>query len=53
MDRKPKKTDDIPRPKEDVRIEKGEPTFNQALSSFLKTHTKKPEPKKNDDSGNK
>ena len=46
-----KKTEDIPRPKEDVRTE--EPSFNAALSSFLKKHTKKPEPKKNDDSGSK
>ena len=46
-----KKTDHIPRPKEDVRIDKGEPKFNAALSSFLKATTKKP--KKNDDKGNK
>jgi hypothetical protein len=50
MDKKQRK-DDIPRPKEDVKIEKGEPKFNAALSAFVKTHTKKP--KSNDDTGNK
>ena len=51
MDKKPKKEEHIPRPKEDVKIEKGEPKFNAALSAFVKTHTKKP--KSNDDTGNK
>lgn len=48
--KKPKKTDDIPRPKEDLKIDKTEPKFNAALSSFLKKHTKKPD---NDDTGTK
>ena len=51
MDKKSKKTPEIPRPEKDVKIDKGEPKFNAALSSFLKTHTKKP--KSNDDTGNK
>ena len=50
MDKK-KKTEHIPRPKEDVKIDKTEPKFNSALSAFVKTHTKKP--KSNDDTGNK
>ena len=50
MDKK-KKTEHIPRPKEDVKIDKSEPKFNQALSSFVKKTTKKP--KSNDDTGNK
>lgn len=50
MDKKPRK-DDIPRPKEDVKIDKSEPKFNSALSSFVKKHTKKP--KSNDDTGDK
>lgn len=48
---KKEKTEHIPRPKEDVKIDKTEPKFNQALSSFLKNNTKKP--KSNDDTGNK
>lgn len=50
MDKK-KKTEHIPRPKEDVKIDKEEPKFNEALSSFLKSTIKKP--KTNDDTGNK
>jgi hypothetical protein len=50
MDKK-KKTEHIPRPKEDVKIEKSEPKFNEALSSFVKKTTIKP--KSNDDTGNK
>jgi hypothetical protein len=50
MDKKPKRIDDIPRPKEDIKIDKTEPKFNSALSAFVKTHTKKP--KSNDDTGN-
>jgi len=50
MDKK-KKTEHIPRPKEDVKIDKTEPKFNEALSLFLKGTTKKP--KSNDDTGNK
>jgi hypothetical protein len=51
MDKKPKKEQEIPRPEKDVKIEKTDPKFNAALSSFLKKHTKKP--KSNDDTGNK
>lgn len=46
-----KKEEHIPRPKEDVKIDKSEPKFNEALSSFVKKTTKKPE--SNDNSGNK
>lgn len=51
MDKKPKKTEDIPRPKKDVRIEKEAPKFNEVLSAFVKKTTKKPE--SNDDTGSK
>lgn len=51
MDKK-KKTEHIPRPKEDVKIDKSEPKFNEALSSFVKKTTTKL-PKSNDDTGNK
>lgn len=50
MDKK-KKEEHIPRPEKDVKIDKTEPKFNQALSSFLKGSTKKP--KSNDDKGDK
>ncbi len=50
-DKEKPKRGDIPRPEKDVKIEKGEPKFNEALSSFLKKTTKKP--KSNDDTGNK
>lgn len=50
MDKK-KKEDHIPRPEKDVKIDKTEPKFNEALSSFLKATTKKP--KSNDDKGDK
>ena len=46
-----KHNEEIPRPEKDIKTD--EPSFNAALSSFLKKHTKKPEPKKNDDSGTK
>lgn len=42
MDKKPKKRGDIPKPKEDVRIEKDKPKFNSVLSAIVK-------PKKKDD----
>ena len=45
-----KKTEHVPRPKEDVKIDKSEPKFNEALSSFVKKTTKTPN---NDDTGNK
>lgn len=45
-----KKTEHIPRPKEDLKIEKDAPKFNSVLSAFVKP-TKKPE--SNDDTGNK
>lgn len=51
MDKKKKKEEHIPRPKEDVKIDKSEPKFNEALSSFVKKTTTKP--KSNDDTGNK
>jgi hypothetical protein len=50
MDKK-KKTEHIPRPEKDVKIDKTEPKFNQALSSFVKKTTTKP--KSDDDTGNK
>jgi len=50
MDKK-KKDEHIPRPKEDVKIDKTEPKFNEALSSFVKATTKKP--KSNDDTSTK
>ena len=50
MDKK-KKEEHIPRPEKDVKIDKTEPKFNEALSSFLKGSTKKP--KSNDDTSNK
>jgi hypothetical protein len=46
-----KHKEDIPRPAEDIKTEA--PEFNAALSSFLKKHTKKPDQKKNDDTGSK
>lgn len=46
MDKKPKKRGDIPKPKEDVRIEKGKPKFNSVLSAIVK-------PKKKDDESTK
>lgn len=46
MDKKPKKRGDIPKPKEDVRIEKDKPKFNSVLSAIVK-------PKKKDDEGAK
>ena len=39
--KKDKKRGDIPKPKEDVRIEKDEPKFNSVLSSIVN----KPKPK--------
>ena len=48
---KNKKTEHIPRPKEDVKIDKDAPKFNSVLSSFVKKTTTKP--KSNDDTGNK
>lgn len=45
---KNKKRGDIPKPKEDVRIEDGKPKFNSVLSSIVN----KPK-KKNDDTGTK
>jgi len=33
---------DIPRPKEDIKIEKRETTFKSALSDLVKNTTKKP-----------
>lgn len=50
MDKK-KKTEHIPRPEKDVKIDKTEPKFNEALSSFLKATTKKT--KSNDNTGTK
>lgn len=41
MANKKRKEAEIPRPKEDIKIEKGEPKFNEALSAFVK----KPEEK--------
>lgn len=41
---KKRKEPEIPRPKEDVKIEKGEPKFNAALSAFVK-----PKPRKDGD----
>jgi hypothetical protein len=49
MDKK-KKTEHIPRPKEDLKIEKDAPKFNSVLSAIVKKPTK---PKSNDDTGNK
>lgn len=43
MAKKQKKEEDIPRPKEDIRIEKGETTFKSALSDLVKKTTKKPD----------
>lgn len=40
---KKRKEAEIPRPKEDVKIEKGDPKFNSVLSAFVK---KKPEENK-------
>lgn len=44
-DKKPKRGD-IPKPKEDVRIEKDKPKFNSVLSQLVN------KPKKNDESTN-
>ena len=44
---KKKKEEDIPQPKEDLRIEDGKPKFNSVLSAIVK---KKPTPKKDDES---
>lgn len=38
--------DDIPKPKEDIRIEKDKPKFNSVLSHLVK----KPNPKKDNES---
>ncbi|MEZ0004916.1 formiminotetrahydrofolate cyclodeaminase [Flavobacterium sp. 28YEA47A] len=46
MDKKPKKKDDILKPKEDVLIEKDEPKFNSVLSAIVK-------PKEKDDESSK
>lgn len=46
MDKEPKKRGDIPKPKEDVRIEKDKPKFNSVLSAIVK-------PKKKDDESTK
>lgn len=48
MDKK-KKIEYIPRPKEDIKIDKSEPKFNEVLSLFVNKNTTKP----NDDKGNK
>lgn len=50
MDKK-KKSEHIPRPKEDVKIDKLEPKFNEAISSFVKNSIKKSKP--NDDTSHK
>lgn len=42
---KKKKEEDIPKPKEDLRIESGKPKFNAVLSAIVK---KKPTPKKDE-----
>ncbi len=46
MEDKPKKRDNIPKPKEDVRIEQDKPKFNSVLSAIVK-------PKKKDDESTK
>ncbi|MFV8343595.1 hypothetical protein [Flavobacterium sp. XS2P39] len=46
MDNKPRKKGDIPKPKEDVRIEKDKPKFSSVLSAIVK-------PKKKDDESTK
>ncbi|WP_291090368.1 hypothetical protein [Flavobacterium sp. BFFFF1] len=39
--KQPAKRGDIPKPKEDVRIEDGKPKFNAVLSAILKKPIKK------------